>query len=150
MGAAYIIIHNAMMQRKRREEEEEEERKKKEAEERKMIAKGYVKKYVLQNPHFRYRHAYRNISKEKTGLLLIALAASGLISITVTLIILQKFSVFFLIPKLILIIMWFIGSDKFRNETWDWSPSEKAPNKEGHYHLRTEDKAHYAYEWVKK
>lgn len=148
--AAFIILNAA---RQNREHWEEDEKKRKEEAEKltkEMIAKGYRRELVLQNPNYRYYHSYRNISKQNVGTLLIAISVAGLCSIFTTLFVLGSLSAYWFIPIGVFIIMLIMGGNKFNNETTDWSKEAVAPEKPGHYHLKTSDEARYDYEWIKK
>jgi len=149
MSAAMIILNAARNNRERWEQEEKERKKKEEEEAKQMIANGYHREYVLQNPSFRYHHTYRNIPKQNYGTLIISVSIGVLASIVTTVIVLGSLNIYLSIPVIISLITWMIGDNKFRNETTDWSADQKAPEKPGHYHLYTEDKARHGYEWVK-
>lgn len=150
MSAAWIILNSARRSRERWEEEQKEIQKKEAAEEMRMRSEGYVKERVLQNPNYRYHHTYRNIAKQNYGTLLIAISIAGIVSISTTLIALGTLSSYFIIPILVFMITWIIGSNKFNNEDVDWSPNEKAEDRPGYYHISTKDNARYGFEWVKK
>lgn len=145
--AAFIILQSAA---RRNREHWDEINKEKEKHAKEMIAKGYRRELVLQNVESRYKHYYRNISKQNVGTLLIAISIAGLTSICTTLIILGTISSYWLIPIMIFMLMLIIGGNKFNNEETDWSKESEAPNKPGHYHLKTSDEARYDYEWIKK
>jgi len=144
--AAFIILQAAAsnLEKDKKKIQEDEDLAKK------MIAKGYRRELVLKNPNYRYHHSYRNISKQNVGTLFIAVSVAGLCSIFTTLFVLGFLSVYWFIPIGAFMIMLIMGGNKFNNETFDWSQEAKAPEKPGHYHLKTSDEAIYDYEWVKK
>jgi len=145
--AAFIILQAAT---RRNREHWEEINKEKEKHAKEMIAKGYRRELALQNPNYRYHHSYRKISKQNVGTLFIAISIAGLCSIFTTLFVLGSLSAYWFIPIGVFIIVLIMGGNKFNNETTDWSQEAKAPEKPGHYHLKTSDEARYDYEWVKK
>jgi Flp pilus assembly protein TadB len=145
--AAFIILQAAA---RRNREHWDEINKEKEKHAKEMIAKGYRRELVLQNPNSRYHHSYRKISKQNVGTLFIAISLSGLCSIFTTLFVLGSLSAYWFIPIGAFIIMLIMGGNKFNNETTDWSQEVIAPEKPGHYLLKTSDEARYDYEWIKK
>lgn len=135
---------------KRQREREEQEKKELRALEKKMIADGYKKEYVLKNPNSRYRHEYRKISKQMFGLLIITLSFIAIASFITALFILGNMSSYWLIPVLISCITFSMGTSRFYNKEYFHSASDKAEPKEGYYYVSTEDIAWYGDEWVKK
>lgn len=144
MGAAFIIINNAIKQRNRLEEEEKKKIKLLK-EEKSMREKGFVKTQKLINPNSCYRHFYKDVRKRKTGLLMMLFSA---ISIALGLLFLGDESLLKCLIVGLGIIFLLIGRSNFFNQTEKWSEVREPKVLDGYHFDFTNYKPIFVDEWV--
>ena len=145
MGA-FIIINAASNNSRMQIERDELQRKA----DKKMRALGYVQKSVLINPNTRYKHEFRNIEKRTTGIILVVVALSILAVVLSVLFNNKSISDYWLIPAVLSGVLLFVGGNKINNVVAVYSSENIPTENPGHYFIKTNDKAIYKDEWVKK
>lgn len=139
--SSFIILQAAMANAKK--EREARERKEKE-----MIANGYTREFVQTNEMFCYVHIYRNLAKQKSGLMWCIISMFLMLVCTNIAILTSHYSALFFLA--IFMITFFIGIKKYYNKERVSNDSKEPAAINGCVCLYTLYEPTFDWRWVKK
>jgi hypothetical protein len=140
--SSFIIIKAAMDAEERREKEE--------AHDKKMREDGYVRDLVQTNKSWCYTHTFRNLNKQKSGLMWCVISMFLMLA-TMNITVLMNIQLIWSLSFMAWFVMtFFVGISKYYNTENITSGKKEPPVHPDCIYLKTVHDPHYDWQWVKK